>query len=449
MSAVEDVVRADAALLEEDLARFLGSLTGRPPGAPGHGSAYAAALDRALHLPVADALGSKAGQEALRPHPGAPGGGAPLRPSMVYWAYRNYRGFGDISDASAESGAYAVPGASVVRGASAVPDASVMRGASVVPDASAVPDASTVSDVSAEPDALAPPHASDVPDAPLASAGDGAALATLAAVRRAAVAVRVLLKAAVALDDIQDGSTVRYGEPALHLTHGVPLALNTGSWLITAALAHAADPAVVESLLAAVANGFTGQAVDLATRSDRTRAELTEAPCAERIGFWESMAALKTGTLFRMPLDAALAALRADAAERAALDEAMRQLGLASQLFNDVADFVPELGGTNTHEDLDALSNRVLLELLDSAPPDIRRDPSGERIRGYALGHPGLDRTLLALAAEAVERKRAAKEAVHRVCRSAESAAYFDITIERKGHLVDRLHDTLRQRSGV
>ncbi|WP_256725565.1 polyprenyl synthetase family protein [Streptomyces sp. IMTB 2501] len=386
VSAVEDVVRADAALLEEDLARFLGSLTGRPPGAPRHGSAYAAALDRALHLPVADALGSKAGQEALRPHPGAPGGGAPLRPSMVYWAYRNYRGFHDISDAP------------------------------------------KVSDGDGD--------------------GDGGG-GDLAAVRRAAVAVRVLLKAAVALDDIQDGSTVRYGEPALHLTHGVPLALNTGSWLITAALAHAADPAVVECLLAAVANGFTGQAVDLATRSDRTRGELTDAPYAERIGFWESMTALKTGTLFRMPLDAALAALRVVTEERATLDEAMRQLGLASQLFNDVTDFVPELGGANTHEDLDALSNRVLLELLDSVPPDIRRTPSGERLRSHVLGHPDLDRTLLALAAEAVEHKRAAKEAVHRVCRTAESAAYFDITIERKGHLVDRLHDTLRQRGGV
>ncbi|WP_369389375.1 polyprenyl synthetase family protein [Streptomyces sp. CG1] len=391
VSAVEDVIRADAALLEEDLARFLGSLTGRPPGAPGHGSAYAAALDCALHLPVADALGSKAGQEALRPHPGVHGGGAPLRPSMVYWAYRNYRGFHDISDAS------------------------------------------KVSDGNGNGNG---------------NGGDGGG-GDLAAVRRAAVTVRVLLKAAVALDDIQDGSTVRYGEPALHLTHGVPVALNTGSWLITAALAHAADPAVVECLLAAVANGFTGQAVDLATRSDRTRAELTDAPYTERIGFWESMAALKTGTLFRMPLDAALAALRVVADERAALDEAMRQLGLASQLFNDVTDFVPELGGANTHEDLDALSNRVLLELLDSVPPDIRRTPSGERLRSHVLGHPDLDRTLLALAAEAVERKRAAKEAVHRVCRTAESAAYFDITIERKGHLVDRLHDTLRQRSGV
>ncbi|MER6069510.1 polyprenyl synthetase family protein [Streptomyces sp. NPDC001817] len=371
---VEAVVRTDAALLEADLDRFLARLGPAPSGAAG--SVHDAALARALHGPVADAVGSKVGQEALRPAPGAPGGRRPLRPSMVYWAYRNYRGFGD-------------------------------------------------------------PAQQDAGD-------DG-----FGAVRRAAVAVRVLLKAAVALDDVQDGSAVRYGEPALHTTHGVPLAVNTGSWLIAAALTHAADPAVVGSLLGSVADGFRGQAVDIATRSPRTRAELAEAPHEQRVGFWESMAALKTGTLFRMPLDAALAALRVVADERDTLKEAMRQLGLASQLFNDVTDFVPEFAGARTHEDHNGLSNRVFLELLGSAPPAGRAGLSGERLRSYVLGHPDLDRTLLALSADAVARKQAAKDTVRRVCRSPHSAAYFDLTVERKGHLIDRLHDTLRRRSAA
>ncbi|MGH1551769.1 polyprenyl synthetase family protein [Streptomyces sp. L7] len=73
------------------------------------------------------------------------------------------------------------------------------------------------------------------------AAGEGAA-AELAVVRRTAVAVRILLKAAVALDDIQDGSDVRYGEPALHTVHGTPLALNAGAWLIMSALRHRGRP---------------------------------------------------------------------------------------------------------------------------------------------------------------------------------------------------------------
>lgn len=381
---VEAVVRGDAALLEEDLAEFLGALSAAParvrPSAAA--SVYDAALRRSLYEPVADAVGSKVGQAALPPTGGTPGsGGVPLRPSMVFWAYRNYRGF---------------------------------------------------------PDEVA----------------DEASSADLAAVRRAAVAVRILLKAAVALDDIQDGSAIRYGEATLHVTHGVPLALNAGSWLITAALRHAADPAVVHSLLRAVGDGLTGQAGDISTRSPGTRAELMAAPHDARVDFWESVAALKTGTLFWMPLDAAVAALSVVEEERRTLDDAMRKLGLASQLFNDLTDFVPELGGSNTHEDFDGLSNRVYLELLDSTSPapcaqHASGELAGERLKAFVLGHPRLQETLLGLAAQAVELKRAAKDAVHGVCRSDRSAAYFDVTIERKGHLIDRLYETIRQRSGA
>jgi geranylgeranyl pyrophosphate synthase len=363
MTGVEAAVRGDAALLEDDLAEFLGSLTAPARAAA---SVYDTALRRALYEPVADAVGSKVGQQALPPAPGAPGGRAPLRPSMVYWAYRNYRGFPEEAEQGAD----------------------------------------------------------------------------FAVIRRTAVAVRILLKAAVALDDIQDGSDVRYGEPALHATHGTPLALNTGAWLIMSAFRHAADPAVVDSLVRSVGSGFTGQAVDMSSRTALTRAELLAAPRATRVDFWESTAALKTGTLFWMPLDAAVAGLRVVEDDRLALDGAMRQLGLASQLFNDLTDFVPELGGANTHEDFDGLGNRVLLELLDDAPP-------GQDFKPYVLGHPELQRTLLALAEEAVALKRAAKDAVHGVCRSERSAAYFDVTIERKGHLIDRLLATVRQRSGL
>ncbi|MFE2288051.1 polyprenyl synthetase family protein [Streptomyces sp. NPDC059443] len=386
MSEVEAVVRGDAALLEHDLAEFLGSLATARPG--GEASVYEGALRRSLYGPVSDAVGSKVGQEALPPAVppavGAPEGGraAPLRPSMVYWAYRNYRGFPD--ELGGGEGAPA----------------------------------------------------------------ESAELADLAAVRRAAVAVRILLKAAVALDDIQDGSGVRYGEAALHVTHGVPLALNAGSWLITAALGHAADPAVVRSLVRAVGLGLTGQAVDISARSAETRAELMAASREARVEFWESTAALKTGTLFWMPLDAAVAALDVVEDERRTLDGAMRKLGLASQLFNDLSDIVPEIGGAKAHEDFDGLGNRVFLELLDSAP-SAERQSDGAWLKPFVLGHPKLEETLLELAAEAVELKRAAKEAVYGVCRSERSAAYFDVTIERKGHLIDRLYQAIRKRSGA
>lgn len=150
VTGVEAVVRSDAALLEDDLAEFLGSLTA---SVGGPASVYGGAVRRSLYEPVADAVGSKVGQQALPPTAGAPGGRAPLRPSMVYWAYRNYRGFPDETGETGETDERPESGAAGV-------------------------------------------------------SGEGPA--DLAVVRRAAVAVRILLKAAVALDDIQDGDRARW-----------------------------------------------------------------------------------------------------------------------------------------------------------------------------------------------------------------------------------------------
>jgi geranylgeranyl pyrophosphate synthase len=204
----------------------------------------------------------------------------------------------------------------------------------------------------------------------------------------------------------------------------------------------------VAALVRSVRDGFTGQAADLAARSTTTRAELLAAPPEERVRFWQSVAERKTGTLFRMPLDAALAALDVVEEERHTLDEAMRQLGLASQLFNDLTDVVPEFGGANTHEDFAGLGNRVFLELLGDE--DIGSDgegvPGPAALKAYVLEHPQLQQKLLDLSAEAAELKQTAKKLVHEVCTSPSAAAYFDLTIDRKGHVIDRLYAMLRER---
>jgi hypothetical protein len=51
-------------------------------------------------------------------------------------------------------------------------------------------------------------------------------------VRRAAVSIESFHKASLVHDDIQDGDAFRYGEPTLHIEHGVPTAINVGDYLI-------------------------------------------------------------------------------------------------------------------------------------------------------------------------------------------------------------------------
>lgn len=52
------------------------------------------------------------------------------------------------------------------------------------------------------------------------------------ALQQLAVAVECFHKASLIHDDIEDADAVRYGEPTLHATHGVPVAINVGDYLI-------------------------------------------------------------------------------------------------------------------------------------------------------------------------------------------------------------------------
>ena len=51
-------------------------------------------------------------------------------------------------------------------------------------------------------------------------------------VRRTAMSIESFHKASLVHDDIQDGDEFRYGQPTLHIQHGVPTAINVGDYLI-------------------------------------------------------------------------------------------------------------------------------------------------------------------------------------------------------------------------
>jgi geranylgeranyl diphosphate synthase, type II len=76
------------------------------------------------------------------------------------------------------------------------------------------------------------------------------------ALKRIAVAVECFHKASLIHDDIEDGDALRYGEKALHVEHGVPVALNAGDLLIGEGyrlLAECDAPAAVRGALMRIA----------------------------------------------------------------------------------------------------------------------------------------------------------------------------------------------------
>jgi geranylgeranyl pyrophosphate synthase len=77
------------------------------------------------------------------------------------------------------------------------------------------------------------------------------------ALRQAAVAVECFHKASLIHDDIEDQDAERYGEETLHVTHGVPIALNAGDTLLGEGyrlLAECDVPPAVQSALVRIAS---------------------------------------------------------------------------------------------------------------------------------------------------------------------------------------------------
>jgi len=165
--------------------------------------------------------------------------------------------------------------------------------------------------------------------------------------------VEVLHAGSLIIDDIEDGSSSRRGGPALHLTQGLPVALNAGNWMYFWALGliegEATSPALELSLHRWVHRTLLrchhGQALDLTANVYQLRA--SEVP-----GVVQAVAELKTGAL--MELAAVLGALAAGAAPALVTELARfgRDLGVSLQMLDDVGGIVSERRCHKGHEDL-------------------------------------------------------------------------------------------------
>ncbi len=149
--------------------------------------------------------------------------------------------------------------------------------------------------------------------------------------------IELLHAGSLIIDDVQDDAEHRRGAPALHLTWGVPVAINTGNWLYflpQLLLQRAGLPASTElSLHRAVSRALVwchqGQALDLRARSYELGREEVGSTVA-------AISRLKTGTL--MELAATVGAVAAEADERkvAVLARFGSELGVGLQMLNDL-----------------------------------------------------------------------------------------------------------------
>ncbi len=150
-------------------------------------------------------------------------------------------------------------------------------------------------------------------------------------------AIEWLHAGSLVIDDIQDESPMRRGQPSLHMQIGVPLALNAGNWMYFQAIEKLFDGSLhrkiqnrlVHQLVRTALRCHRGQSLDLGTRVDRIEPSSIERVVSE-------ISRLKTGSLVSMAATFGAVSAGANQPVRVALSRFGMQIGIALQMRNDL-----------------------------------------------------------------------------------------------------------------
>jgi len=156
-------------------------------------------------------------------------------------------------------------------------------------------------------------------------------------VDRLAFIVEVLHAGSLIIDDVQDNSSERRGAPALHETYGVPLAINTGSWmyfwaqgeLAALGLAPALELEAHRATITALVRCHQGQALDLSVR-------IADIDVAEVPAVVAATTRLKTAALCRLAAELGAIAAAAAPVHKQAIGRFGEAMGTSLQMLDDL-----------------------------------------------------------------------------------------------------------------
>jgi len=214
------------------------------------------------------------------------------------------------------------------------------------------------------------------------------------------------------VDDIEDGSELRRGAPALHRLVGVPLALNAGNWLYFWAgtlLSRAGFGAEVELTLRraverAVLRCHYGQALDLSVR-------VTELHHDEVAAVVYATTRLKTGSLMELAAELGATAAGASPERARVLANLGRDIGVALQMLDDLGGIAVARRAHKGREDLLAARPSWVWAWLAESVDRVTYQRLSSMAEGVARGELEPD-VLAALVAERVAQpgRRAIRE---------------------------------------
>lgn len=155
------------------------------------------------------------------------------------------------------------------------------------------------------------------------------------------------------VDDIEDDSSERRGEQALHRRIGTPLALNVGNWLYfvplellgTLGVSPKTELVLHRRVIAAMARCHAGQALDVGLRIDA----LAPVEVAEIV---RVIATLKTGALTELAIGVGARTAGADRKRIGAIERFGRRFGIALQMLDDVGNLHGAHAPARRYEDV-------------------------------------------------------------------------------------------------
>jgi geranylgeranyl pyrophosphate synthase len=182
-------------------------------------------------------------------------------------------------------------------------------------------------------------------------------------------------------DDIEDGSELRRGKPTLHVTYGIPMALNSGDALYTAIfqeLAREKDSFIRQEFADTFRKVVEGQGYEIYWIANDYFPEMEEE--------YFMMAKRKTGALFGLALG--MGAYLAGSDRYKELYQLGETLGLAFQIQDDVLNLEsPKEYGKKWADDLtEAKRTLIVIHAL-------QHSPKAEWLKETLLKHPEDDET--------------------------------------------------------
>lgn len=153
--------------------------------------------------------------------------------------------------------------------------------------------------------------------------------------------IELLHAGSLIIDDIEDGSESRRGQPTLHRQLGIPIALNAGNWMYFAALEKLTQLkgptrrllSIQRRSIRTIRRCHEGQAIDLSTRADQLTARDLQVT-ARRI------TRLKTGELTGLAARLGASWATTDSEKLSRVQRFGIRLGTALQMQNDFQEIV-------------------------------------------------------------------------------------------------------------